>query len=66
MKPESLKTIVMLKEYKTDNKEVNIVSFEEFKNTGDTSDVNNKPPTPSGKSHLSISRFLNIIRHGDN
>ena len=49
VKPESLKTIVMLKEYKTDNKEVNIVSFEEFKNTGDTDDSKNVPPTASGK-----------------
>jgi long-chain acyl-CoA synthetase len=60
VKPESLKTIVMLKEYKTDNNEVNIVSFEEFKNTGDTSDLNNKIPTSSGKYLSLISRFMNI------
>jgi len=55
VKPESLKTIVMLKEYKTDNKEVNIVSFEEFKNTGDTSDVNNKVPSSSDMATINYT-----------
>jgi len=55
VKPESLKTIVMLKEYKTDNNEVNIVSFEEFKNTGDTSDSNNTIPTSSDMATINYT-----------
>ncbi|CAG5113191.1 Oidioi.mRNA.OKI2018_I69.chr2.g7319.t2.cds [Oikopleura dioica] len=55
VKPEHLKTIVMLREYKTDNTDVNIVSFSDFVGTGDSDDSKNVLPTSSDMATINYT-----------
>ncbi|CAG5113189.1 Oidioi.mRNA.OKI2018_I69.chr2.g7318.t1.cds [Oikopleura dioica] len=55
VKPEHLKTIVMLREYQTDSTEVNIMSFSDFVSTGDSDDSKNVLPTSSDMATINYT-----------